>query len=689
MSETTETQIELASPDEQQRLEMLRSLDVVDRPVEAFFGLYAALASQIAQTPIAVVSLVDAHRLWFAGRVGLAATETPRAGSFCHQVISGVEELIWVEDARRDPRFDSHPLVIADPQVRFYAGVRLVVNGWAVGTLSVLGPDVRPYDPDLADRLTHMAALLAERLEKKHKDNALRRALEVTSDAIIECDDLGVITGWRHGAEQLFGYTEAEALGRRITLIVPESKRRAHLAGFQRWRESGVARWGRRLELEAVRKDGTQVDIELCMSLWHALGRRQITSSIRDISQRTALAGSLIKAKTDAEAANVAKSAFLANMSHEIRTPLNGVVGVVDLLSATPLTPHQTELTSIIRASSQQLQGVLGDILDLARVESGQLALSEEAFSVEALVAAVAELCALRAAEKGLQLGFTVDETARNPVLGDPVRLKQVLLNLLSNAVKFTDAGSVRISVSAEAGIYRFEVRDTGVGFTEDQRAAIFNRFHQADGSITRRFGGAGLGLAISRDLVTAMNGQIDCRATPGAGATFWFTVPLAAAATVTAPASAATDPHTGPFGAVRVLLADDNATNRRVVELILASAGAEIVSVENGAAALDAFDREPFDIVLMDMMMPVMDGVVAVRHIRDRERGRGAAPTPVIMLTANTLPEHVDLSLGAGADFHLPKPINARALLQAIARAMSQPSPDGPAPATRPDRVA
>lgn len=646
---------------------MLRSLDLLDRPYEEFPSEFASLASRIFDAPIAFVALIDEHRQWFAGRCGLDAVETGRSISFCGHAINQPEKVMWIEDARTDPRFFDNPLVVGPPGIRFYAGAPLSVNGHAVGTLCVVAPAPRPYDARLADQLARLATLLSENLERRHRERALQRALEVSTDAIIECDAFGMITGWGHGAEQLFGYADAEALGQPVTLIVPTRFKEAHLAGMRRWRETGVARLGRRLELLAVGKNGAEFDIELSLSIWHKQGARFITSSIRDISERKAQATSLLKAKVDAEAANVAKSAFLANMSHEIRTPLNGVVGVVDLLASTPLSAYQAELTEIIRSSSHQLQRLLGDILDLARIEAGEFSLAEEVFSIEHVVSTIGDLCALRAHDKGLHFSAAISPEAKTFVVGDPVRLKQILTNLLTNAVKFTDHGSVRLTVSAEGDRYRFEVQDTGVGFGEEQRAAIFNRFQQADGSITRRFGGTGLGLAISRDIVAAMGGEIDCSGHVGEGATFWFELPLPPAQAVATPEDDIPDE---PFDALRVLLADDNATNRRVVELILSSIGASVVSVEDGAEALNAFRSDTFDIVLMDMMMPVLDGLGAVRAIREYEAQAHLPATPVVMLTANTLPEHIERSLAAGANLHLAKPITAAGLIAAISSA-------------------
>ena len=432
-----------------------------------------------------------------------------------------------------------------------------------------------------------------------------------------------------------------------------------------RWRNTKEARLGRRIELPAVRKDGSSIELELAMSVSRSQKGPLITSSIRDISERKAYSASLLAAKAEADAASVAKSAFLANMSHEIRTPLNGVVGVVGLLASTPLSPRQEELTEIIRSSSEQLRQILGDVLDLARIESGQFKVSEEQFCLAEQALAIADLSRLKAEEKGLNFQAVIDVDSGRRVIGDPMRLKQVLGNLLSNAVKFTERGYVRLAITSSPGRYRFEITDSGIGFEQEQNARLFDRFYQADGSVTRRFGGSGLGLSICRDLVEAMGGEIGCNGRIGQGATFWVELPLPDAEHDFQKAALEDAPQTD--AALAVLVVDDNPTNRRVAELILTSIGATVTQAEDGAAAFDMARQTRFDIILMDLMMPVMDGLESIRLIRSHEHEQGGPRTPIAVLSANSMPEHVAASLAVGADMHLAKPITAPGLLQAL----------------------
>lgn len=274
--------------------------------------------------------------------------------------------------------------------------------------------------------------------------------------------------------------------------------------------------------------------------------------------------------------------------------------------------------------------------------------------------------------EKGLKLDAIISDNARAPVRGDAMRLQQVLTNLVANAVKFTSVGSVTVSVIRTDEGYRFSVRDTGIGFNENQKEIIFGRFQQADGSITRRFGGTGLGLAISRDLVSAMGGVLECDSRPREGAVFWFTLPLADAE-IDPESDGLANSMTVPG---RVLVVDDNANNRRVAEVLLSTVGAQVVCCETGQSAVDAYLEEDFDLILMDMMMPGMDGMQATRLIRQHEQNSGRARTPIIMLTANSLSSHVEQSLEAGADSHLSKPIDATGLISALSGFLRQ-APD------------
>lgn len=658
---------------ENDRIGMVRSFGLLDKPSPAQHEEIAAFARNLANTRWASVALVDSERVWLSGGADNLGSEQCRWASFCTHVVSGPNEPLWVEDARSDFRFALGPKVPNESQVRFYAGTPILVNGHAVGALCVFDTKPRPFDLRLTGQLRSLARIVAEDLAARHQSQSTRAALAASADALIDYDSTGQIVSWSNGAERLFGFSLVEAVGCNIDMIVPANQKAAHRRCIVDWQRSGFGRFERRMELTASKKDGSTVEIELWMSVVHRRGSPYIHANIRDISERKAHAHALEAARADAQAASEAKTIFLANMSHELRTPLNGVIGVVDLLAQTSLSEQQRELTDIIKSSSDQLGGLVGDILDLAQIESGQLALSQTEMCLEAIVGSVRNVCELAAQEKGLSLVIDTSLDTKASVIGDPIRVKQVLTNLVSNAVKFTERGSVAIAVSHAGDHYRFEVSDTGIGFDESQRKVIFGRFQQADGTITRRFGGSGLGLAISRELVAAMGGKIDCRSTLGQGATFWFTLPLAQAHP---PGSRDDDEARPPLSMGRVLVVDDHATNRRVAELLLQTIGIEVVFAEDGDQAVEAFLTDRFDAVLMDMMMPIMDGTTATTAIRDIERRDGLPRTPIIMLTANSLPQHIEASLESGADLHLPKPMNAASLYEALSKVQGATEP-------------
>ncbi|MDO8381053.1 ATP-binding protein [Phenylobacterium sp.] len=406
---------------------------------------------------------------------------------------------------------------------------------------------------------------------------------------------------------------------------------------------------------------------------WRArLSGDQVFAVARDVTDRVAAEAEMKAAHAAAQAANQAKTDFLANMSHEIRTPLNGVIGVVAALAQTELSPEQREMVSLVETSGLTLERLVSDILDLSKIEAGRLEIEAAPFDLADALEGVLHLNRLKAEEKGLAFAADVDDAAQGAFLGDSVRLKQVVGNLLSNAVKFTDQGGVRLRVSlTEAGDgpahLTVEIRDTGVGFDAETGANLFQRFSQADTTITRRFGGTGLGLSICKAIVEMMGGEISASSEPGRGSLFRATFPLPRVRMADPDARPADDTSGAPLArvdALRVLLAEDHPINQKVVQLILAPLGAEITVTEDGAQALAAFRTSLFDLVLMDMQMPVMDGLTATMALRDEERRRGGPRTPIIMLSANAMIQHRRDAMAAGADHHIAKPITAHLLM-------------------------
>ncbi|UAL11339.1 response regulator [Caulobacter segnis] len=402
----------------------------------------------------------------------------------------------------------------------------------------------------------------------------------------------------------------------------------------------------------------------------------------------------LVKARDDANAANVLKSHFLANMSHEIRTPLNGVLAMAEVMAMDDLAPTQRERLSVIRESGAVLLGVLNDVLDLSKIEAGRLEIQDRPFDIAQLAQTIRETYAPQARDKGLAFEVAIAPEAQGLWRGDVDRLRQILGNLIANALKFTLEGAVAVRfASAEDGDgLRIDVADTGIGMSPDILPRLFDKFVQADSSTTRRFGGSGLGLAICRELANLMDGSIKVQSREGRGSTFTVLVALPREEAITdvhyiddghapAPLAAGTEAATqveaeaeAPAGTVRlrVLAADDNPTNQKVVKAVLAPLNAEVVLVADGEACIEAWKASQFDIVLMDIHMPGMDGVEAAQAIRALEAAEDRPRTPIVAVTANALAHQVEGYLAAGMDGHVAKPIEVTKLYAAIEAAMT-----------------
>ncbi|MGH6967248.1 MAG: ATP-binding protein [Phenylobacterium sp.] len=376
-----------------------------------------------------------------------------------------------------------------------------------------------------------------------------------------------------------------------------------------------------------------------------------------------------------AREASLAKSNFLATMGHELRTPLNGMLGMAQAMAAGgTLSTEQRDQLKVIRRSGESLSAVLNDLLDLSKIEAGELELEVTEFDLEHLARGVIAIFSHQAEKKGLAFNFSIDDEAKGRYRGDSGRVRQVLYNLFSNAVKFTHEGAVAFTVSRAGGAIVFRVDDTGVGIAPESLDRLYDSFFQADASNTRRFAGAGLGLTICHELMTLMGGEIVAESAPGEGSTFTVTLPLARIASVQpmTPTPVHQPVLSPQLGALRVLAAEDNDVNQLVLKTLLSQAGINPTLVADGAMAVEAWEREVWDIILMDIQMPQMDGVQATREIRRREAETGRPRTPILAVTANAMVHQVAAYEAAGMDGVVSKPIELARLFAAMEAALA-----------------
>ncbi len=525
-------------------------------------------------------------------------------------------------------------------------------------------------------------------LRLTESEQRMRLMIENSLDAIISVDSDELIIDWNSRAETLFGWTKEEVATRGLThTIISPNYRDAHRHGFDRFVQSGVVQHTNRyFEVVGRHKDGHEIDLELSITPFITTqGNYIITATCRDITARKQARRTMIEAAQAAEAANRAKSDFLANMSHEIRTPMNVILGMTYLLQQTELNDRQQNYVDKVHQAAEHLLGIINDILDFSKMEAGNMVLEQIPFALQDVVQKLLDRISPKAKERTIHLDLHLEPQLPPQLIGDPLQLGQILLNLAQNAVKFTDSGgAVAIAITTDSepvaeGIrLKFTVRDTGIGMSAEQQRTLFTSFNQVDNSTTRKYGGTGLGLALTYELVTLMKGAITVQSELGQGTEFCvrltFKCPPAAKEATTA-SGAATLPTLPPhLIGQRLLLVEDNRLNQEIALELLRRFGFVVDLAENGQQAVEAIQHHEYGAVLMDCQMPVMDGYEATHTIRRLEGY--PQQLPIIALTANAMAGDREKVLAVGMNDFISKPFAVADLLAKLIYWLSSPLP-------------
>ena len=715
--------------DEENRLAATRGLRVLDTPPEERFDRITRLAAELFSVPISYVSLVDADRVWFKSRQGLEAAEVPRAEGLCSHAILTPEKPLVVADASLDERFHDNPLVIGDPHIRFYAGQPLLSpDGHALGIFCVADRTGHPFGDEQRAALRDLAKMAEAELTTAELNHALHRLraaeenyrgiFENIAEGIFQVSCEGQYLKANPSAAKFYGYDSVDAFLRTATdfgrplQVHPE--RRDEMLRLLRT-EGRVTGF----ESEIYRRDGTAVWI--CETI-HAVrdgdGNCQYyEGTVHDTTSQRYAAAAQAQARDEALRTAQIKSDFLSMMSHEIRTPMHGIIGMTGLLLNTDLKPEQEELVRLVASCGDNLLSLINNALDFSKIEAGCLELDNQPFALRPCLKEVIDLLSVQAVGKGLTLACEVDPRIPEVLVSDVTRVRQILFNLISNSMKFTPAGG-RVDVvvtghhleetvenhghvgAIDPWMFHFTVRDTGEGIPEEKLHRLFRAFSQVDASTSRKHGGTGLGLAICHRLCEMLGGAIWLESEPGVGSNFEFTIKAAAVPNSRDLKSAdelppSTQVPAGPVDAarpptavngyardsapvpaapangaapppLRILIAEDNMVNQRVALGLLKQLGYTATSTNNGLEAVNALAAAEYDVVLMDIQMPEMDGLEATREIRRRWPDGPRRPY-IIAMTANAMTGDREKCLDAGMDEYISKPVKANRLKTAL----------------------
>jgi len=536
--------------------------------------------------------------------------------------------------------------------------------------------------------VTDITAQQLAEIKVRESELMLRKIIDASLDAVINIDADGNVTAWSNQATKTFGYTREETMGKKMgTFIVPPQHREAHDRGMNHFLKTGEGPvLNRRIEITGFDKSGREFPIELSISPIKMGGKYFFSGFIRDITERKKAEQELISAKQAAEQAQLAEQQFLANMSHEIRTPMNAVIGMTHLLYETSPTESQKEYLDSLIFSADSLMGIISNILDLSKIEANELEFEQQAFSLLELLKSLQQTFQFKVREKPISVVLHMDPKIKNHLIGDSVRLNQILTNLLGNASKFTTQGTIGVTaklIAATGGQYivQFQVHDTGIGIEKGNIDKIFENFKQADVKITRKFGGTGLGLTIVKQLVELQGGSIGVESTKDQGSIFTIILPFKDSGILQTEISNKEDSEyqiSEALKEVKLLVVEDNPMNQKLIVKILELWGCPFEIASNGYIALEKSMEEKFDIILMDIHMPNIDGCETTRQIRANPENPNQSTT-IIALTAAALLDEKNRALDAGMDDFLTKPFSPKQLKMHLGKWLDIESENSP----------
>jgi len=654
----------------------LQELAILDTDPEPGFDHLTALAADIFDVPIALISILDEDRQWFKACIGLSERSTPRNIAFCDHTIRHDSAMI-IPNASQDERFCDNPLVTGSHHIRFYAGAPLRYNGALIGTLCVL--DVKPrhdFDARREGQLLKLAESISEALAMRQDaitNKAIIRQLQETQRKLELMEEVAGVgywqiqvkskkTFWSRGVYAIHGLNSdvyQPQFGSSVESLHPDDRVNVETCVEQALLDGNDFRF----ECRLIRTDGRERIVYSQGGVQRdESGKPDLVFGIlKDVTEQSHIEETLRSAKVNAEAHQKAKSDFLSNMSHEIRTPLTTILGYADLLKRVDDLPKDARhYIGRINKAGDALLSLVTDVLDFSKLEAGQVRLDPQPTDIHALAADIVDQFQALTETRNLEVSLDLQQDCSPWLLIDDVRIRQVLYNLVGNACKFTQFGSVSLHVRLDetcgAPRLRVEVKDTGPGLTSDQQANLFRRFNQVDNSINRKYGGSGLGLSICYEIIRLMQGDIGVASEAGAGSRFWFEIP----------ALRIEPPHLTSSGADlmpvfledrKVLIVDDHPINRELIRLLIRDYGLEIYEASNGEEAVEMCLRMKFDLVFMDIQMPVLDGISATHRIRNL--GGLNVPTAIVALSAATQTKLVDDTKGHGFTHVLCKPID------------------------------